>query len=705
MRGIRFDLASQPQDLHVDPAWHNTVRGHNRTGVGHCDKRGAMATGLPARRWAWIAGISLAVLVLLALAAYAVLVLAFPPERLAAIAASEMRAASGRDFRIDGKLSIRLFPSIAVVANDVLLGNATWAARPDMVTVRRAAFDVALRPLLEGRLQILSIEMTDADVMLETDAHGRHNWTFDRREAPSPAPSPAGETASPLSIELERLLVSNARIVYREGQTGAARTVHVRSLELSALGDHTRVTASLGSERRPWRLDATTGRLEALIAGRADWPFDLRITTEGAALSAAGSLGSGQSARTLRAELSGRLDNADALAPLLTNRAAVPVPIDAKLSVSRTAHAVRADGVRITVAGQAVEGRATLHTGDTGPRLDAELAAASLDLSRWFGARSGADKPAATSAKPGPLFDDTRLPRIDLPPIPMQLALKVDRLILRDNATVSRLSAQVRSRPDGFTVEPLSLDLAGGTLNARLEVGVRGNDPPHLAVHVAAKGLSLDALDAMLGASRGFHGGRAALDASLTLAGNTPRKMAASTSGAVLVSVSDMALDGAASAIENNVIVSLAHALVPERSSSRDSLAIECAVVKLLFQRGVAMIDRSIAMETDQVAVSASGELNLVAQTVALRFRPIVKKGVGLSTANLAQLVKVEGPLRNPHVGVDLTGTTRQAASTGVAVATGGLSILANRLLRSPEDTRACQRALEKPRQAGDKPR
>jgi hypothetical protein len=105
------------------------------------------------------------------------------------------------------------------------------------------------------------------------------------------------------------------------------------------------------------------------------------------------------------------------------------------------------------------------------------------------------------------------------------------------------------------------------------------------------------------------------------------------------------------------------------------------------------MIDRSIAMETRHVAVSASGELNLVGQTVSLRFRPIVKKGVGLSTANLAQLVKVEGPLHNPHVDVDLTGTTRQAASTGVAVATGGLSILAHRLLRSPEDTQACRRA------------
>ena len=65
-------------------------------------------------------------------------------------------------------------------------------------------------------------------------------------------------------------------------------------------------------------------------------------------------------------------------------------------------------------------------------------------------------------------------------------------------------------------------------------------------------------------------------------------------------------------------------------------------VVKLPFQRGVAMIDRSIAMETGHVAVSASGELNLVAQTASLRFRPMVKKGVGLSTANLAQLVKVE---------------------------------------------------------------
>ena len=98
------------------------------------------------RHWGRIVAIVFGVLVLLVAVIYAAVTIAFPPERIAALLASQVKAVTGRDFRIDGGLSIRVLPTIAVHARDVVLGNAEWGSRPDMVRIRSASFEVRKAP-------------------------------------------------------------------------------------------------------------------------------------------------------------------------------------------------------------------------------------------------------------------------------------------------------------------------------------------------------------------------------------------------------------------------------------------------------------------------------------------------------------------------------------------------------------------------------
>jgi len=137
----------------------------------------------------------------------------------------------------------------------------------------------------------------------------------------------------------------------------------------------------------------------------------------------------------------------------------------------------------------------------------------------------------------------------------------------------------------------------------------------------------------------------------------------------------------------------LLDALLPYRGAD-GTLSISCAVLRLPLVQGVARIDRSIALETPQLAVSASGELDLRRQTVALAFRPQAKKGLGLSSGSLSQLVMLEGPLQAPRVVIDPKGTAREAVTVGAAVASSGLTLLAGQLLRTPQDSQACSTAL-----------
>ena len=130
------------------------------------------------------------------------------------------------------------------------------------------------------------------------------------------------------------------------------------------------------------------------------------------------------------------------------------------------------------------------------------------------------------------------------------------------------------------------------------------------------------------------------------------------------------------------------------KQQSESQLQIQCIVVNLPLKDGAAAIDRSIAMETDKLAMAASGELDLRTQTVKLSFYPIAKKGLGLDSSTLAKLVRVDGPLHDPQIGIDMVGTAREAATIGAAVATAGLTIVGKRMLRGDADTQVCKHAL-----------
>jgi AsmA family protein len=181
---------------------------------------------------------------------------------------------------------------------------------------------------------------------------------------------------------------------------------------------------------------------------------------------------------------------------------------------------------------------------------------------------------------------------------------------------------------------------------------------------------------------------------NLAMAGATPKQLAASATGSVLLAAADMTLaGGTAAALDRNVLMTVLRLLIPKGAADQ-ALPVQCMVVLLPLRRGVATIDRSIAAETREVAVVASGVINLVDQTLRLELRPSVKKGLGLNPANLAtDFMEISGPLQNPHMGVGAKGAVRGAAKVGVGVATGGLSLLVPSVVGAAKDVSVCAQA------------
>jgi hypothetical protein len=111
----------------------------------------------------------------------------------------------------------------------------------------------------------------------------------------------------------------------------------------------------------------------------------------------------------------------------------------------------------------------------------------------------------------------------------------------------------------------------------------------------------------------------------------------------------------------------------------------------------VATADKGIAVETTKMNIIGSGTVNLKTEELDLTVRPRPKEGLGVSLGGLASLVRVTGTLAEPRVGIDEMGVAKTGAAVGAALATGGLSLVAQGLFdKATEGAPPCQVALGK---------
>lgn len=143
---------------------------------------------------AWI------VVVVLALcAAMAVIVATFDWNRARPWVDDKVSQAIGRPFAINGDLRVgwqhpagehgwrAWVPWPRFTANDVTIGNPSWARSPTFAKLDRISFDVEVLPLLTHVISIPSIDLVSPTVDLERLKDGRENWTFELPKSKGPS--------------------------------------------------------------------------------------------------------------------------------------------------------------------------------------------------------------------------------------------------------------------------------------------------------------------------------------------------------------------------------------------------------------------------------------------------------------------------------------------------------------------------------------
>jgi len=210
------------------------------------------------------------------------------------------------------------------------------------------------------------------------------------------------------------------------------------------------------------------------------------------------------------------------------------------------------------------------------------------------------------------------------------------------------------------------------------------------------RGLDLAALFAAAGTPREIKGGKTDVAMNLTMHGTTPRQWASEVTGTVLAVV------GPATVVNAKLdpalpLNQLAQTVNPFRDRS-PTTELVCAVVRVPLHEGVARIDHTLAAESRELGVAASGTLDLRSETVDLTFAPHVKQGIPVNLSQLADLVRMRGPLASPHVEVDTEASAAAIAKLGAAARGGGLAALGAAVLAPSSDNgvNVCDVALGK---------
>ncbi len=153
---------------------------------------------------------------------------------------------TGRTVTIDGPISTRLFPWPRLTADGVSIANPPGFAEADFATVRRITIRMTLAGLMQGSLDVESIDVEEPVVNIDRLASGEGNWTF------TPAAGLAGSDL--LSrVRLDQIRISAGTVNFHDGRRGETVTLEGINAELASPG-------ILG----PWRL-----RSQALYNGRA----------------------------------------------------------------------------------------------------------------------------------------------------------------------------------------------------------------------------------------------------------------------------------------------------------------------------------------------------------------------------------------------------------------------------------------------------
>ncbi|GAB2186628.1 AsmA family protein [Roseibium sp. LAB1] len=219
--------------------------------------------------------------------------------------------------RLDGPVSLSLFPGFSLVAEDIGLAGEAGADGIEFAKAERVEFGLAWGGLVSGNIQVTGIALDKPDIYLEIGPSGTTSWEPRRdiedviaeetgdaetggaaETAPAPAPQASPEETAAASegylksIGVDSLQITGGTVTYKA--PGAPEPVRISNLDLSlqapSLSGEVDLTSSFTFRELPVAVEGSLTNPLGLMGGE-QVPVDLKISSGENSISVTGQSG------------------------------------------------------------------------------------------------------------------------------------------------------------------------------------------------------------------------------------------------------------------------------------------------------------------------------------------------------------------------------------------------------------------------------
>lgn len=574
---------------------------------------------------------------------------------------ARVSAATGREFAIDGNLSLhwqrpepttppagfwaRWVPWPRLQAENLRLGNpAAFASSGQMATVRQVTFTLNPLPLLVHKISLPSLEVQDPSVSLLRNREAVNNWTF---KSDSSGPSA-------WQLQLGRISLRQGKLVLDD----AVQKINVKA-DIDTLDPDKERIYGLG-----WKLAGSfngapvsgqgkAGGVLSLQDQQQPYPLQAQVKVGKTAIGIRGTL-------TKPAELAAldlRLSVAGASMGNLYPLTGVLLPETPPFATEgRLIGKIGSGGSQWhyqdfsgKVGDSDLNGSLDYLTGGARPQLTGALTSNVLrfdDLAPLIGADSNAEKAqrGAEERQPGDKVLPVKTFSTDAwGALDADVRFTGKRIIRQQGLPISDLQAHLILKDKVLTLDPLNFGVAGGNLTSTIRLDGQAARM-QADMKLSARKLKIQQLYPKLDASRTSFG-EINGDARLTSTGNSVAAMLGSSNGEVKVLVNQGAISKflleAAGLNVGNVVIS--------KLFGDKEVKLNCLAGDLPVHEGVMNV-KTLLLDTEDALIVVDGSIDMKREQLDLNVHPRSK---GLRIISLRSPLYVKGSFKDPDVGVD----------------------------------------------------
>ena len=252
------------------------------------------------------------------------------------IATYLVERATGREVAIEGQFSFHASLEPSLTASDVRVANAPSAPQPDLARIGHLEVQLALRPLLSGRLLIPRLILEDADFELEKGADGTTDWA---------TALPRGRLVPVLGT----VALRNVAWHYRDRATGRQTSIALGHLTLEDQGNVARLDGQGTWDGQKIGAKGEFGTLAQALDPTKPFALDLSVSLPALELSLRGTMADPVAGRGLDLRLSGQSDNIGQLLTMLGSDLPLAGRLEGEANLSGDFAALRLSALQLGV--------------------------------------------------------------------------------------------------------------------------------------------------------------------------------------------------------------------------------------------------------------------------------------------------------------------------------------------------------------------